>query len=429
MSTAQRLILENKMGQGVRSLSTQSDNFTLIYRYDLRKIELHSDLTPLKDAEVSFDVLEKISVAALRKGPKKIVNGQNEMGFLRLANPGEVLVDFPSELPNEDEQEMQVFLKKTAASHAVIVAILILIPIVMSYFSPKKEEQQVVKIVLPQKNEKVQPVPRVQVSERKIKPTNRRARVAKTPKIKPVVKRNVTAPKKVANRQVPKNQKSSVRNAPTRSLERIGALAALGGVKNGARNAEGLDMNSLKNIRSAGVGSGGGGVGHAGRGGVSGLLPGHGLIAGSAGSGGAATSAGGYGTKGVGGGKAGYGKISLVGGTSGISLPSDEEVTMEGGLDRDQIQAVINRNKGQIIYCYEQGLQGAPDLRGRVSVDFVIGPAGKITKARVANSSLGSQSVEACMIAKMRTWQFPRPVGSVNVDVLYPFELRRVSSR
>ena len=49
--------------------------------------------------------------------------------------------------------------------------------------------------------------------------------------------------------------------------------------------------------------------------------------------------------------------------------------------------------------------------------------------AKIAESSLGSRMVENCMLQRMKTWQFPRPVGRVNVDVLYPFELTRVSAR
>jgi hypothetical protein len=66
---------------------------------------------------------------------------------------------------------------------------------------------------------------------------------------------------------------------------------------------------------------------------------------------------------------------------------------------------VINRNKGQIIYCYEQGLQGTPSLTGRVSVAFVIGASGRITTAKVAQTSLRSAQVESCMLAKMKNWQ------------------------
>ncbi len=223
--------------------------------------------------------------------------------------------------------------------------------------------------------------------------------------------------------------KTKIKTAPATDVRRIGALAALGGLRTGHKGAEGLDMQSLKNIRAAGTGAGGGGIGSSGRGGARGYLPGNGLIAGSAGEGARAQGAGGYGTRGSGGGRAGYGKISLVGGTSAVSLPVDDEATFEGGLDGDQIKAVINRYRDQIRYCYEKGLQAQPSIGGRVAVSFVIGAAGRITKANVAESSLGSRYVESCMLTRMKTWQFPRPVGKVNVDVLYPFELMRVSQR
>ncbi|MGZ3771275.1 MAG: AgmX/PglI C-terminal domain-containing protein, partial [Bdellovibrio sp.] len=234
--------------------------------------------------------------------------------------------------------------------------------------------------------------------------------------------------KRIVQKTVP-TKKHQPRVAKAKDVRRIGALAALGGVPHGHRGAEGLDTQSVKNIRAAGKGNGGGGIGSVGRGGAAGYMPGNGLIAGSAGEGARAQGAGGYGTRGSGGGKAGYGKISMVGGTSAVSLPMDDEATVEGGLDRDQIIAVINRNRGQIVYCYEKGLQAKPSIGGRVAVSFVIGPAGKITVAKVAESSLGSDLVESCMLAKMKTWQFPHPVGHVNVDVLYPFELMRVSQR
>ena len=270
---------------------------------------------------------------------------------------------------------------------------------------------------------------KVQVAEKKI--------VQHKTEIKKVANKTVIKPRaivksvaKVKVKSVIQNKKATVVRSPKpQTLDNVGALAALGGLKNGTKGYQGLDANSLKNIRSAGVGSGGGGVGANGAGGIRGVLPGNGLIAGSSGSGGRAEGAGGYGTKGAGGGRAGYGKISLVGNTSGISLPLDDEASIEGGLDRDQIAAVINKNKGQIIYCYEQGLQGQPSLAGRVSVQFVINANGRIGIAKVAQTSLRSAQVENCMLAKMKTWQFPHPVGSVNVDVLYPFELRRVTSR
>lgn len=407
MSAAKLLILENQLGQKVRTFAVQAESLNLVYLKDSRRIEAFADLQDLDNNQVNYTLLEKIDLSQLSD------TGLNLKGLGRLrAYPTEVLNSPTYSLPKEDDQEnLKTILQKTAAGHMIAIFFLILGSwVYLNYFS-KKQEVPLVTITLPQE-EVVKPRqesrPTVKVSKTKIKQSNKVYR--------PVAKKLLTKSYKV-------------NTVKATDVRRVGALAALGGLSKGHKGAEGLDMQSLKNIRAAGTGAGGGGIGTAGRGGARGYLPGSGLIAGSAGEGARAQGAGGYGTKGSGGGRAGYGKISLVGGTSATSLPLDEEVTVEGGLDQDQIIAVINRNKGQITYCYEKGLQAQPTIGGRVAVSFIIGASGRITTANVAESSLGSRMVENCMLQRMKTWQFPRPVGKVNVDVLYPFELTRVSAR
>lgn len=411
MNAAKLLILENSLGQKVRTFAVQSDSLSLVYLNDSRRVEAFANLDQLDEGKVSYTLLKHLQM-----------NEISEEGFILQGlgrvrpSPASGITHSPIHSLREenDEQNLNANLKKSSAAHILVVFLLMLGSWVYTNYFSKTAEPPLVTIMLPPE-EKVEPKakpearPHVKVSQTKVKQTNKTYR--------PVVqKKLLTKP-------------YQVKTAPAKDVRRFGALAALGGVPKGNKSAEGLDMQSLKNIRAAGTGAGGGGIGSAGRGGARGYMPGNGLIAGSAGEGAKAQGAGGYGTKGSGGGRAGYGKISLVGGTSAVSLPMDDEASVEGGLDRDQIIAVINRNKGQIIYCYEKGLQAQPSIGGRVAVSFVIGPAGKITQANVAESSLGSRMVEGCMIAKMKTWQFPRPVGKVNVDVLYPFELMRVTSR
>ncbi|KYG64853.1 hypothetical protein AZI86_11665 [Bdellovibrio bacteriovorus] len=409
MSTAKLVILENTLGQKVRTFAVNSDNLNLVYLKDKRRIEACAQLQDLDNEGIEYSLVKKLKLSQISEDGVEIQG----LGRLRLFSesaknsPTYVLAE------EQDDEKLKLFVKNTAIGHVAAVALLLIASWVSAHYFTKAQEPQLVTITLPQEVKKETPKPEtrqtVKVSEKKIKPTNKV--VKKVVKTHTLVKRTAKAV------------------APAKDVRRIGALAALGGLKNGHKGAEGLDMNSLKNIRAAGTGAGGGGIGNAGRGGAKGYLSGSGLIAGSPGEGARAQGAGGYGTRGSGGGRAGYGKISLVGGTSAVSLPLDDEASVEGGLDRDQIIAVINRNKGQIVYCYEKGLQAAPQIGGRVAVSFVIGAAGRITVASVAESSLNSKMVENCMLAKMRNWQFPRPVGKVNVDVLYPFELARVSSR
>lgn len=425
MSAAKLLILENSLGQKVRTFAVQSNAIHIVYLKDSRRVEAFSDLSVLDDNEISYALIKSIQV-------NEMTDSVDLVGLGRLRLNSDNAVNSPSyNLPEEDDDKTLIAaLKKASVGHAAAIVLLLLSSWVYTSFINKAPEQPLVTIVIPKKETPApikQKVETVKAAQKKITPTVKKVAKVATPK-KPTPKVvNKTVPPR-PTQQLARTQ-PAVRQAPTKDIRRVGALAALGGVAKGSKSAEGLDMNSLKNIRAAGTGNGGGGIGTTGRGGAKGYLPGNGLIAGSAGEGARAQGAGGYGTRGSGGGKAGYGKISMVGGTSATSLPLNEEVTVEGGLDQDQIIAVINRNKGQITYCYEQGLRAQPTIGGRVAVSFIIGPNGKISKANVAESSLGSRTVENCMIARMKTWQFPRPVGAVNVDVLYPFELTRVSAR
>ena len=63
--------------------------------------------------------------------------------------------------------------------------------------------------------------------------------------------------------------------------------------------------------------------------------------------------------------------------------PLTQEATVESGLDRDQIAAVVQKNMGQIIYCYEMGLQGKPDLKGRLTAQWVINGRGLVNRSAV----------------------------------------------
>ncbi|MEK2688727.1 AgmX/PglI C-terminal domain-containing protein [Bdellovibrio sp. GT3] len=409
MNAAKLIILENIAGQKVRTFAVDSESLNIVYLKDTRRVEALADLSVLKNNDIEYSLIKKINLGKMNE-QGEILQG---LGRVRLATFEDINSPVHTLQEENDEEQLKTILTRTTVGHLVLVGLIMMGAWVMATYFTKKDEAPLVTIVLPkQETQKVvqQKAPHVKVSEKKIKPSNK--------VYKPVVKKQ---PLKV--------KKYTTNTAKARNVQRVGALAALGGTPKGTRGYEGLDNNSMKAIRSAGIGNGGGGVGSAGRGGVKGFLPGNGLIAGSAGEGGRAQSAGGYGTRGVGGGRAGYGKMNMVGGTSASSLPLDAEATVEGGLDLDQIIAVINRNKGQILYCYEKGLQAQPAIGGRVAVDFVIGPNGRISTARVSQTSLNSRLVEDCMIAKMKNWQFPKPVGKVNVDVNYPFELMRVSAR
>ncbi len=422
---ALKLVLENKQGQKVRTINWTDDTLYLIFNHESRRVESHIDLHELEEREISFTVLKEIKRNDI--GANGILVPR--IGRVRFESDHDIMSP-EAELSDDDKEEMTTSLKRSFYVHSSLFLLLLC----LSFFAgndPKTlEEPNLVQIPVPKKEEVVTPksvaVSEVRIVPRKIPP---RAKIVNHPVPHPklMTHHERVRPQKHAKVANVQKQHTVYSHNSTETIEMVGALGALGGLKNGKKGAAGLDLNSMKNIRGAGVGSGGGGVGSGLSGGIRTVLPGSGLVAGSVGNGGRAQSAGGYGTKGIGGGRAGYGKINMVGSLSGITLPVDEEAVIQGGLDRDQIAAVINKHMGQIVYCYEQGLQSKPELTGRVSIRFVIGPKGVVSTAGVAHSSLHNSQVESCVVSKMRGWKFPQPVGNVSVNVLYPFDLRRVT--
>jgi TonB family protein len=98
---------------------------------------------------------------------------------------------------------------------------------------------------------------------------------------------------------------------------------------------------------------------------------------------------------------------------------------VRGSLSREAIQRVIRRELPGIRYCYQQGLLGRPDLEGRVTLKFIIGGAGVVQTAVIAQSSLGDPRVEVCIAQAAKRWTFTAPEGGGIVIVNYPFTFQR----
>jgi TonB family protein len=87
------------------------------------------------------------------------------------------------------------------------------------------------------------------------------------------------------------------------------------------------------------------------------------------------------------------------------------------------IRITVRHHINEIKNCYELELQKDHGLAGRVAVQFSVMPAGSVSTATVASSTLGNEAVEACMIAATRLWQFPAMPDHHEVVVTYPFVL------
>jgi TonB family protein len=229
------------------------------------------------------------------------------------------------------------------------------------------------------------------------------------------------AAKKKATEPQPKQTKQVVQTPsaakPDKKAEARNMAQKIFGGKGGAASLFGGGGlgGDLKSAMGNMVGSAGAGSG----------IVGMGLRGGPGGGGGTGdvVGIGAVGTKGRGGGMGGYGAGGgELGGKASVDVGiSADEATVSGSLDKELIRQVIQRNRGQIRYCYESLLNRFPKLGGKVSIRFTISGEGSVIASTVAQSTAGNAELEQCVAGRVRTWMFPKPKGGGSVIVTYPF--------
>lgn len=254
----------------------------------------------------------------------------------------------------------------------------------------------------------------------KDEPKQEKPEEVEPPKVKDLPKvprriRRIKNARPMTKAQQKRAQKKAVKNV----------LSALENLKPGSA---GPGRSNLKSLTSniAAVRTPGGSSGSFKVAGVISKIPGGGVrLAGGVGGGGGKDTR--VGSQLLAGGK--VGKIRAAAGTGTrvrgrVRRAPKRAIRATGGvLDRGAIQKVVNRHMAAIQRCYEVQLLKNPGLAGKVVFDWVITPSGGVGSARQVRSSMRSPAVATCILAQIRTWRFPKPVGG-SVKVRYPFVFR-----
>lgn len=376
MNETAKLILENKDGEVIRTFLFNGNNAHVIQRSDTKRLEVLGSVEELVAQKIKFNELGQIRRENLNHLDFAVP------GLGRITSAKEKIRILKDPVPEKDTNTLWYTIFMLTGIFFVGFLTFLFNQSPMTDELKDELRQEVVKLI-----QKVQVKP---VTPKSDITTNQKTETAKP--VKPVI-------------------------APG-AVKRMGALGVLGSLK-ASPNKGGLNLGAAQTTAGPGLG------GNAGSGGVQTNMYAKGLVGAPLGAGANVKGAGGYGTKGKGGGQAGYGSTSLIGSTGGTSVALASEATSGGGLDRDAIAAVIQRNIGQVRFCYEQALQGAPELNGRVAVDFTIAGTGVVKTASIGSTSLNSKAVEDCILLRLKSWKFPLPENGVDVKVSYPFVLRR----
>ena len=108
-NTAKILILENRLGQKVRTFAVASKNMNVVYLKDQRRIEALADLKTLEENDIEYTLLKTLDISKLNERGTAL----NGLGHIRLAN-SEMSNSPEYHLSREnDDEELKEIQKKT----------------------------------------------------------------------------------------------------------------------------------------------------------------------------------------------------------------------------------------------------------------------------------------------------------------------------
>jgi len=93
----------------------------------------------------------------------------------------------------------------------------------------------------------------------------------------------------------------------------------------------------------------------------------------------------------------------------------------KGSRAREEVEIVFDRNKGALYALYGRALRDAPELQGKLVLEFTIAPSGEITMCRVVSSELNDPELEKKIVARVRLIRF-KPADVEPLTVSKPIE-------
>jgi outer membrane biosynthesis protein TonB len=115
------------------------------------------------------------------------------------------------------------------------------------------------------------------------------------------------------------------------------------------------------------------------------------------------------------------------------TLPTEAEGGEAAGASAEEetrstetIQKVVAANRKQIRACYEKALKDLPQLKGTLTIQFVLDPEGNVKKAElnVERSDIKSAEIANCAIAQLKQLKFPPSSRGMDTTVNYPFDFK-----
>lgn len=97
-----------------------------------------------------------------------------------------------------------------------------------------------------------------------------------------------------------------------------------------------------------------------------------------------------------------------------------------GERTTESIHAIVTEHRGPVRACYEAARKQLPDLRGRLTIKFVIDPEGKVKSAEhnLERSDIKAPAVVKCAIDTISGLTFPPHPKGLETTVNFPFDFK-----
>ncbi len=93
-----------------------------------------------------------------------------------------------------------------------------------------------------------------------------------------------------------------------------------------------------------------------------------------------------------------------------------------GGRSQEQIQEVLDRNKGAMYTLYIRELRKDASLQGKLVMSITIAAAGQVTRCEILSSELNSPALEQQLVALVSQVDFGDKPGAETVTTRIPIE-------
>lgn len=95
----------------------------------------------------------------------------------------------------------------------------------------------------------------------------------------------------------------------------------------------------------------------------------------------------------------------------------------KGTLTEAEIVGTVKAKLADVQACLAEAHKEKADAAGTAELGIVVSSAGAVSDVKVLSSTTKMPTLDQCIVAKVKTWTFPKPKGGGEAAFKYPFKL------